>query len=142
LYDQVQQVLDHYRQGTRPTKEQAQSWHRAQVFSFLQGLPEKIPVQDCQYFEEILELEKRNDAGYYSFFYVTCIASGYEAILPKVEKFMERVGRMLYILPIVRAMIAADWSREHIRPLFERVRERHHQITIKTIEGLLKKAGL
>ena len=64
LYDDVQEVLNAYEQGTRPTKQQAQDWHRFQIFSFLQGLPRKIPVQDCQYFEDILELEKRNDAGY------------------------------------------------------------------------------
>ena len=68
------QVLDDYAQGTRPTKEQVQEWHRYQIFSFLQGLPEKIPVEDCQYFEDILELEKRNDAGVLLFFlcYLHC----------------------------------------------------------------------
>jgi len=80
LYDEIQEVLNDYEQGTRPTKQQAQDWHRFQIFSFLQGLPKKIPVKDCQYFEDILELEKRNDAGYYSFFYATCVASGDEAV--------------------------------------------------------------
>ena len=134
--------MNDYQQGARPTKQQAQSWHRFQIFSFLQGLPEKIAVEDCQYFEDILELEKRNDAGYYSFFYAICIASGYEAVLPRVEQFMGKIGRMLYILPIVRVMIDTDWSRGYIRPLFERVRDRHHQITINAIEGSLKRAGL
>ena len=62
-------------------------------------------------------------------FYVIAIASGYQAILPRIEQFMEKIGRMLYVLPIVRAMIETDWSRGYIRPLFERVRDRHHQIT-------------
>jgi leukotriene-A4 hydrolase len=142
LYDEVQQVLNDYEQGVKPTRQQAQSWHRGQIFSFLQGLPRKIPVEDCQYFEGILELEKRNDAGYYSFFYATCIVSGYETVLPRVEQFMGKIGRMIYILPIMRAMIETDWSRGHARPLFERVRGRHHQITVNAIESLLKKAGL
>ena len=55
---------------------------------------------------------------------------------------MGKIGRMLYILPIVRVMIETDWSRGYIRPLFERVRDRHHQITVHAIEGSLKKAGL
>jgi hypothetical protein len=105
-------------------------------------LPHKIPAQDCPYFAEILELDKRNDAAFFSYFYVICVISGYEAILPRLEEFLGKIGRMLYILPIVRAMIEADWSREHVRPLFERVRDRHHQITIHAIEGALKKAGL
>jgi hypothetical protein len=70
------------------------------------------------------------------------VTSGYEEILPRIEGFMKRIGRMLYILPIVRAMIATDWSRDKIRPLFERVRDHHHEITISAVEKLLKKAGL
>ncbi len=142
LYEDIQQVLKDYEQGIKPTKEQVHNWHRYQILSFLQGLPRRISVEDCQYFDDILELEKRNDVAFFSFFYVICIRSGYEAILPRVEQFLEKIGRMLYVLPIVRAMIETDWSRDKVRPLFERVRDRHHQITVNAMEGLLKKAGL
>ena len=142
LYDEVKRVLDDYQQGIKPTREQVQNWHRYQILSFLQGLPRKIPVEDCQYFEDILELEKRNDVALFHHFYVIAIASGDQAILPHLERFMEKIGRMLYVLPIVRAMSEADWSRGYIRPLFERVRDRHHQITVLSMEAILKKAGL
>jgi hypothetical protein len=55
---------------------------------------------------------------------------------------METIGRMYYVFPVMRAMIGTDWAREQARPLFERVKEKHHQITIKAMDGLLKKAGL
>ena len=142
LYEEVVQALDAYRQGIKPTWEQVQSWHRYQLLSLLQGLPRQIPVEDCQYFDEVLELEKRNDVALFSYFYAICIASGHQAILPRVEQFLERIGRMLYILPIVRAMIAVDWARGQVRPLFERVRDKHHQITVHAVETLLKQAGL
>ena len=142
LYDEVRQALDNYEQGIRPTREQVQGWHRGQIFSFLQGLPHKIPAEDCPYFEELLELEKRNDAGYYSFFYTICVVSGYQAALPRIEQFLGEIGRMLFILRIFRAMIEMEWSRDVARPLFERVRGRHHQITVHAMEGLLERAGL
>jgi leukotriene-A4 hydrolase len=142
LYDEVQQALDQYEKGIKPTREQMQGWHRYQVLSFLQGLPHKIPVEDCEYFDEVLELQKRNDVAIFSYFYVIAVASGYEAILPRVEQFMGKIGRMLYVLPIVRAMIETDWSRPHVRPLFERVRDSHHQITVHAMEGLLRNANL
>jgi len=142
LYDEVKQVLDGYEQGIKPTREQVQGWHRYQILSFLQGLPRKLPVEDLAYLEDILELEKRNDAALFHLFYATAIASGYESILPRVEQFMGTIGRMLYVLPVVRALTEAEWSRGYVRPLFERVRDRHHQITVNAIEGFLKKAGL
>jgi leukotriene-A4 hydrolase len=142
LYDQVKHVLEAYRQGLRPTREQAAGWNRYQVLSFLQALPKQIPVEDCAYLEEILELENKNDAANYSYFYATCIHSGYQDILPRVEEFIGRIGRMLYLLPIFRAMIASEWARPHARHILEAVRERHHAITIHVTGKLLEKAGL
>jgi leukotriene-A4 hydrolase len=142
LYDEVQKALNEYEKGIKPTKEQINGWHRYQVLSFLQGLPHEISVEDCRYFDEILELDQKNDVAFFSYFYVIAIASGYREILPRVEQFMGKIGRMLYVLPIVRVMIDTEWSREHIRPLFARVRDRHHQITANAIEGLLRGANL
>ena len=142
LYAAVENVLNDYERDIKPTRDQIQNWHRYQVLSFLQGLPPKIPIEDCKYFDEILELEKRKDVSLFSYFYVIAIASGYKEILPRVEQFVSKIGRMLYVLPVVRAMIGTDWSRGHIRPLFERVRDRHHQITVHAIDVLLKQAGL
>lgn len=142
LYDEVQAVLTVYRQGARPAREQVAGWHRYQILSFLQALPKQIPVEDCRYFEEIFELEKKNDAGHYSYFYATCISSGYEEILPRVEEFFGRVGRMLYLFPVFRAMLASEWAKAHARRIFEQVRERHHKITVHVTEKLLEEAGL
>ena len=142
LFDEVQKALKDYERGKRPGQKQVKDWHRYQIMSFLQGLPNSIPVEDCKYFEDILELEKKNDDSFFSAFYAISIASGYQEIWPSVEKFMETIGRMLYVLPVMRAMVAADWSKDKARPLFERVKDRHHQITIHAMDAILKKAGL
>ena len=142
LYDAMQEVLVDYQQGIRPTKDQVAGWHRYQILSFLEALPKQIPAEDCKYFEEILDLQGKNDAGHYSFFYATCITSGFQEILPRIEEFFGRIGRMLYILPIFRAMIATDWAKVHARRIFEGVRQRHHQVTIHVINKMLEEANL
>lgn len=143
LYDEVQAALNAYQKdGTLPTPAQVEHWHGVQVKSFLQGLPATVPAADCPRIEEALDLRKRNDAAHYSFFYSLCIASGYEAILPRVEAYAEKIGRMLYIMPIFRALAAAEWSRPHTRSLFERIKSRHHLITAGGIERVLSAAGL
>ena len=142
LFDAVQKTLAAYREGNRPTREQVKDWRRYQTLSFLQGLPAKISVDDCRYLEDVLDLKKANDAAFYSYFYATCIASNYQEIMPRIEQYLGTVGRMIYVIPVIRAMIAMDWSRELVRPLFERVKEKHHQITIKTLDELLRKADL
>ncbi len=142
LYDEVEQALADFKQGKLPTKDQVKDWHRYQILSFLQGLPGKISIEECKTLEDVLELEKRNDDSFFSYFYATCILSGFQEILPRVEAFVERIGRMLYLMPIVRAMAEADWSRALARPLFERVRVHQHPVTASAMERLLEKAGV
>lgn len=142
LYDEVEKALCDLDEGRLPTREQVKDWHRHQILSFLQGLPRTLSVEQCKHLETVLELEKRNDDHFLSYFYATCILSGYREVLPRVERFMERIGRMLYIMPVGRAMVEADWARERVRPLFERVRQRHHPVTVNALDGFLKKAGL
>ena len=94
-------------------------WHRYQILSFLQALPKQIPVDDCKYLEEALGLEAKNDANHYAFFYAICITSGYQGSLPRVEEFISKNGRLLYIKPIFLAMIATDWAKPHARRILE-----------------------
>jgi leukotriene-A4 hydrolase len=142
LYDDVRRAVEAYKQGTRPTREQVADWHRYQILSFLQMLPKQMPIEDCKYFEEILDLKNKNDAGHYMHFYVICIASGDQEILPRIEEFIGKIGRLIISETIFRAMIASDWARPHARPMFEAVRERHHKITVHVINNLLEEAGL
>jgi aminopeptidase N len=142
LYDEVERALADLKRGKLPTQDQVKNWHRYQILSFLQGLPKTVSAESCKTLEEVLELKKRNDDHFYSYFYATCILSGYQEIMPRVESFVERIGRMLYLMPIVRAMTEAHWSRNLARPLFERVRERQHPVTAGAVEMLLKKAGV
>jgi len=142
LYDEVQAVLTAYKNGEYPAKEQVKDWHRYQILSFLQALPKQIPVKDCRYLEDALDLPGKNDAAHYSRFYAICITSNYQEILPRVTQFLEENGRMLYIEPVIRAMIASDWARTKLRPILERARPRQHLIAVHVTEQLLAKAGL
>ena len=99
-------------------------------------------MEDCKYIEDVLDLPKRNDDYFYTYFYVLCIGSGYREVMPRIEAFVERIGRMLYVIPIMRALIETDWGRGRARPLLERVREKHHPVTVNAMQVLLKKAGL
>jgi len=142
LYDEVQDVLAAYKNGTLPKKEQVANWRYRQIYAFLQDLPKQIPVEDCQYFEDVFELRAKNDIVFYSSFYATCIASGYQDVLPQVEEFLGGIGNLYYNLQIFRAMIDSDWAKAHARPIFENVRELRHPITVHVIDKKLKEAGL
>jgi leukotriene-A4 hydrolase len=142
LYDAVEDAYAAYKQGVRPQKASVESWHRDQVFLFLNKLKPEIPVEDCRYFEDLFDLKHRDDAGLQSAFYEVAIPSGYQEIRPGLEDLVEHIGRLLYLMPVFRAMSAAEWTRPFARSLFETYRARHHPITSAAIDRVLTKAGL
>jgi aminopeptidase N len=142
LYHEVQVVLKAYKNGTRPSKKQVADWHRFQIMSFLEALPEQISTEDCQYFDDIFDLRGKNDPAHFSYFYAACITSGYQEILPRVEAYVSEIGRLLYLHPIFQAMIASDWAKPHARRILEGMREHHNKITVYVINKVLEEAGL
>jgi aminopeptidase N len=142
LYNDVQDVLTAYKNGTRPTRGQVTDWLNIQTLAFLQALPKQIPVEDCQFIEDVLDLRGKNAAVLYAFFYAVCITSGYRDILPQVEEFTGRIGVLSYNLEIFRALVASDWAKPHARRMLENMRAHHHKVTIHVIDKLLEEAGL
>lgn len=138
LFEDVEKALADFAQGKLPAKEQVKDWHRYQILSFLQGLPQQILLEQCKQLEDVFELEKRNDDHFFAYFYAICIQSGYQEVMPRVEKFFEEIGRLLYLFPVARALVATDWSREQAIALFARVRDSQHPVTAAGLDRLVK----
>jgi leukotriene-A4 hydrolase len=142
LYDLAISVSHAYKQGKLPQKDEIEGWISGQVYAFLLDLPESIPTEDCAYLDELFEFKSRWNSALQAVFLALSIRSGYREILARVERFVETIGRGIYLSRIFRAMIAEEWTRPLARPLFMRVRERHHPVTVAKIDGILRKAGL
>lgn len=142
FYDDVKGRASAYEQGILPVRDDIQNWHYMQKGFFLELLPKKISVEHCRYFESLFEFQQSRNAVLLMLFYRLCIRSGYEEIMPSIERFVARVGRHAWLTPLFQCMLENDWTRNLARPMFESVRERHHPITAAVIDNLLIQAGV
>ena len=142
LYDEVEVLIRAYEKGELPTKEQVSDWIFHQVFLFIQMLPKAIPVEDCQYLENLFDFEGSPRYAFLYDFYSLCIRSGYREVMPEVEYFLETIGVSSRIVKVYRALAETPWAKGHARKLFERFQERYHPIAIANIERALSEAGI
>jgi hypothetical protein len=142
MYDEAVAVGEAFIAGKQLRKEHISGWHYGQVFAFLVSLPERISSEDCATLDEIFDFKNKWNTNLRTRFLELCIRSGHTDIMPRVEQFVETIGRGTSLARIFRTMIAEDWARPLARPLFERVRERYHPVTIGNIDKLLNKAEL
>lgn len=142
LIDDVEVRIDGYESGMLPSTHQVAEWISAQIRLFLLMLPEQIPVEDCLHFERVFNFRDSLDYFTMNRFYQISIQSGYQDVLPGIERMVESGGRIAILAPNFRAMVKAEWTRDKARPMFERHRDKHHPTTVAVIERILSKAGL
>ncbi len=142
LFDDVKARIDEYESGTLPDSHLVADWIPDQIRLFLLMLPERIPVEDCRQLERIFSFKDTHNYFMMNRFYQIAVQSGYEDVLPGIERMVGSDGRMVNLAMIFRTMVKEDWTREKARPMFERHRDRHHPTTVAVIEGILSKAGL
>ena len=142
IYDEVAEKAGAFTKGQRLQREEIKDWKPDQMQLFLKLLPERIPVEDCSYLEQLFGFHEKTAAATLSAFYTLAIRSGYQNALPGIEHFVATIGRHFLVSPVIRAMTQSDWARNKARPIFERYRSRHHPITVKYLDKLLTESRL
>jgi hypothetical protein len=92
--------------------------------------------------EQAFDLTHARVPYFLSHFFEIGIRSEYRPVLPRAEELISRVGRLVIIRPVFQAMVETEWTRARARPLFERIRHRHHPITALSLEEILRQHGL
>jgi aminopeptidase N len=142
LIDEVSSRLFDYQEGRLPRRADVQTWQTAQTYLFLQHVPRVIPLDHCRAIESSFALAQTRVPVFLSQFLEIAIRSGYRECLPRAEALISTVGRVFIIRPVFQALAETEWSRPSARPLLEKVRPRHHPITIQAMEHVLSQAGV
>ncbi|MBM3122604.1 MAG: M1 family metallopeptidase [Chloroflexi bacterium] len=142
LYDEVVRRRRDFEAGALPSSAEAAAWHPYQRILFLRLLPPTISIDDCGRIEASLGLRTTKRTLELYEFLRLATRSGYAQVWPMMEAFAERVGNEYQLKRVFRSLAEAEWSRPLTRPLFERVRHRHHPITEGLVDQLLRELGV
>ena len=137
LMTPVSNLVMSFQAGHMPTRADVAEWNTTQITLFLQLLPRVITPDECRAVERALSLNPSSAPIFLGRFYEIAIRSGYREVLEPAKTLISSVGRGFIIYPVFRAMLASDWCRPEARALLDRVRGRHHPMTIKIMQAML-----
>ena len=66
------------------------------------------------------------------------IKNHYSELNPEIEKFVSKVGRRKYILPIYEALASQKSTKEFAKKIFEEYKNNYHAVSRNSIAGILK----
>lgn len=143
-YEQISQVFEAFLEGQIPADVDFSKWDRLRRIVFIENLLAlgSTSIENCQRVDDLFQLQKSRDTGVLSRFFELCIKSNFAEILPRAEKYLDSVGRGLYINPIYRGLAAQSWGKAAVRRIFDRVKASYHPVAAKNIEVILNEAGL
>lgn len=142
LMDEVFTAVKQLVNNEELDKEKITMWKSEQKILFLQSLPRTLSLEKLALLGDLFSIAKINNYSILTEYYLIAIKSGYQVVLPGVENILSSVGRMLYLKPLYRSLLEAEWSKNLVRGIFEKNKETYHPIAGAGIESIIEKEGL
>jgi leukotriene-A4 hydrolase len=122
--------------GALPSLDETAAWSPTEWELYLEALPR--PFARCAELDERFALTNRGNYEVLVAWLVLALASHFDAVLPRVDEVLGKVGRMKYLRPLYGAMIRRGGAlRERAARLFATTRDGYHPIARQVVEGLV-----
>lgn len=110
-----------------------QEWQR-----FLNGLPRKLPEARLAELDRTMALSASPNAYVRSAWLVLALGNRYQPAVASAEEFLPRIGRMLLIRPVYRALMAqGDWGKPIATRIYARSRPLYHPVAVAGVDKIL-----
>lgn len=110
-----------------------QEWQR-----FLNTLPRAMSADRLAELDRVMQLSVTPNAYVRSAWLVLTIGNRYPPALASAEEFLPRIGRMLLIRPVYRALAEqGEWGRPVAMRVYRGARPQYHPVTVAAVDKIL-----
>ncbi|HEY0883130.1 MAG TPA: M1 family metallopeptidase, partial [Archangium sp.] len=125
--------------GTVPTTEQVSKWTATEWQLFLEWSPRSLTADQLAELDARFHFSTARNTEIHVAWLLLSLQCGSSVVLPQVETFLGRVGRMKYLKPLFSALHARDATKPLAKKLFDAHQARLHPIARQVISGMLAK---
>jgi aminopeptidase N len=108
---------------------------------YLDHMPRPTPLDVCAELDARFSLTRSQNAEILSAWLLLAVDSGYAPALPRAEAFLGEVGRMKYLRPLYKALLARPELSSRARAVFARHAAGYHPIARHVVEALFRSSG-
>jgi hypothetical protein len=105
-----------------------QTWNTQQWLEFLQVLARPLPLAKVSELDAAWNLTSTGNCEILDEWLQIAIESEYEAAYPRLDSFLETVGRMKFLKPLYKALMKTEKGRARAREIYAKARPGYHPI--------------
>ncbi len=106
--------------------------------AFIRRLPRNISTNKLKLLDEKLDFKGWGNAEIATEWYILGVEAGYEDIRPNMEKFLKKVGRRKFLLPIYKTLAKRPADLKWAKEVYSEARANYHAVSQNTIDEILK----
>jgi len=107
--------------------------------AFIRELPDDIDPKLMKKLDAELNFRDWGNSEIMCEWYVLGIKAGYTELRPSIEKFLNKVGRRKYLMPIYTALAERPGDLQWAQKVFEKAKAHYHYVSKSSVEQLLYK---
>ncbi len=100
-------------------------------------LPDDLIPQEMIALDRAFEFTNSGNAEIQTAWYLVAINRQYRSAYPAIEKFLTRVGRRKFLVPLYKELIKTPDGKTWAKAIYTRARPNYHPVTYNTIDELL-----
>ena len=114
-----------------------EGWGAEEWQIFLQGVPNKLPADDCKWLDETFGLTASKNGEILCLWLVIVVGSSYEPAYERIRSFLGEVGRMKFLKPLFKALADNDKTADMGREILAANAGGYHPIAKLVLEKML-----
>ncbi|MET0377031.1 MAG: M1 family metallopeptidase [Rhizorhabdus sp.] len=135
---QVDGAIEKVKAGTPAASLPFANWGTQEWQRFLNGLPRKLATARLAELDGAMNLSMSPNAYVRSAWLVLALGNRYQPAVASAEEFLPRIGRMLLIRPVYRALVEqGDWGKPIAQRIYASARPQYHPVTVASVDKIL-----
>ena len=124
--------------GTRTAAELPHAdWSAQEWLYFLGNLPESLPRAQLDALDAAFDFTHAGNNEIAFNWLLVAIRNGYEPAWPRLEQYLESIGRRKLIVPLYSLMMKTPDGAQRARAVYARARPGYHPITAATLDAIV-----
>jgi aminopeptidase N len=130
-----------WQDGTAAADLSTDGWTTHHWLHFLQSLPEDLSQAQMTDLDSAFGFTESGNSEILATWLGIAVREQYTSADPALESFLMTVGRIKFLTPLYQALLDAD-ERDRALEIYERARNRHHPVTVSSLDRLLAWEGV
>jgi hypothetical protein len=138
-FKQVDAVLASWTSGSVPAVGLVvEGWTTHEWLQFIRHLPQTLSQEQMKELDSTFGFTQSGNSEIQFAWFIAVIPNQYVASDNALEKFLLKVGRRKFVLPLYSAMLKEDRLSAKAKEIYSVARSGYHAVTVQTLDELFK----